>query len=210
MWPVTRLSRIIDHVRVTKAFPLSPVCRKRQPGLFLAYSYMFEYKVVCGLFVLASIGGANATEAATTAQQHEFASEAGRHDQSSDRLGWKAANSGIPATRATPAHVRVHALESTPGKNGLGAIADRGYRSVNAIGARRAGAATSLVQRQDRRFYMVRQALSQNDTGKTMLSNKPSRDVDTSRRVVATARVGNLLMDRSLLLKSATASRSGQ
>jgi hypothetical protein len=68
----------------------------------------------------------------------------------------------------------------------------------------------SIVQREDHQFYVVRQASSRNGNEKTASAKHSSHTVDARPRFAAAARAGNLIVDHSLLLKSATSSKRGQ
>ena len=209
MRPVTRLSAMIDYLHSLPTSPLNPVCPLRQTGLFLAGVCMFPYKIYAVLLVFAWLSIANAGEGTITAQAHELASTVARNEQGDKGQNLNLSNGESATARARTSNRQVHSSQFTPGKIASRVAADRGYRSVNAIGARRVEAAAILVQREDHLFYVVRQPSSQNDVDKTVFSNNTLREADTSLRVVEGVRLGNLFMDRSLLLKSATPSRSG-
>ncbi len=210
MRPVTRLSTMIDYLHSLRASPLNPVCQLRQAGLFLPRIYMFLYKSCGVLLVFAWLGIANAGEGAITVQQDELASTAARNEQGGEGQSLNLGNGKSPAARARTSNRQVHSSHFTPGKIASRMAADRGHRSVNAIGARRAETTVSIVQREDHHFYVVRQPSSTNEDEKTVSADNRSQIVDAGRRFVEAGRAGNLFVDQSLLLKSATPSRSSQ
>lgn len=85
------------------------------------------------------------------------------------------------------------------------AVTYRQMHPVNAIGSSWAKAAASIVQREDHHFYVVREASLHRGNQKAA-----SAAANVERRIVEVARAGNLVVDQSLLLKSAAAIKSGQ
>jgi len=210
MRPVTRLSTMIDYLQCLRTSALDPVCQLRQTGLFLARVCMFLYKSFGVLLIFAGLGIANAGEGTVTVQQGELASTGVRNEQDGEGQSLNLVNGESPVARARTSNRQFYSSQFTPGKIASRVAADRGYRSVNAIGARRVEAAVSIVQREDHHFYVVRQASSQNDVDKSVFSNNRSREADTRPRVVEAARLGNLFMDQSLLRKAEKSAKDGQ
>ncbi len=207
MRPVTRLWTMINCLRSSA---LSPVFRLRQAGVFFDPFCMFLYKSSGVLLVFAWLGIANSGEAATTVQPRDLAGTAAQNEQGGERQRLTSGKGESTAARARTGNHRVHASQFTPGKITSRLAADRAQHSVNAIGARRAEAAASIVQHENHQFYVVRQASSRNGNEKAASANHSSHTVDAGPRFAAAARAGNLIVDHSLLLKSATSSKSGQ
>lgn len=210
MRPVTRLSTMIDYLQCLRTSPLNPVCQLRQTGLFLARVCMFLYKSCGVLLVFAWLDIATAGEGAVTVQQDELASTGALNERGGEGHRLNLGNGESPAVRGRTSNRQVHSSQFTPGKNASGVAADRGYRSVNAIGARRVEAAVSIVQREDHHFYVVRKPSSENEDEKTVAADNRSRFVNSRRRFVEAGRVGNLFMDQSLLRKVEKSAKDGQ
>jgi len=210
MGPVTRLWTITDCMSCLRALALRPVCRLQQAGVFFSHCCMFLYKRFGVLLLLASLLSANAGEVATMLQQGELANTAAGNEQGGERQLMKLASSGSAAANLTTANDRVDTSKVAPGKIASRVAADRKHRSVNVIGARRSEAAANIVQREDHQFYVVRPALLHSDQQKNGLSNNRSQAVDAGARIRDAVSAGNLLVDQSLLRKSATPSKDGR
>ena len=207
MRPVTRLWTMIDCLRTSA---LRPVFRLRSAGVFFDLFCMFLYKSSGVLLVFAWLGIANSGEGATTVQARDLAGTPAQNEQGGEGQRLILGKGEFPAARARTRNHRVHASQFTLGKITSRLAADRAHRSVNAIGARRVEAAVSIVQREDHHFYVVRKLSSESEDEKTVSADNRSRIVDAGRRFAEIARAGNLFVDHSLLLKSATWSTSGQ
>ena len=210
MRSVTRLSTMIDSLQCLRTSALNPVCQLRQTGLFLPRIYMVLYKSCGALLVFAWLGVANAGEGPITVQQDELASTTAQHERGGEGQSLYLGNGKSSAARARTSNRQTHLSQFTPGKIASRVAADRGYRSVNAIGARRVEAAVSIVQREDHHFYVVRQPSSENEDEKTVSADNRSRFVIAERRFVEAGRAGNLFVDQSLLRKAEKSAKDGQ